>query len=577
MKLKRISIIISIAFLLILGLSFSSANAGVVEHQAGSALFSQASVVSGEFSTQASLLQACTPDTPDMIAYWPLDDGAAATSFEDVINGHNGGCTDPDCPASTAGIVDTAFLFNGIDKINVPSFSDIDWTSGDSFSIEAWVKIPATELCTANKVAVGRYEGSGKASWWLGCDETDNHAAFSLRDNTGTGLRVVGITAINDGNWHHLVGVRDASAGDNRIYVDGAEETSTPASYSASFASTHDLNFGYMNANPYYYFPGSIDEIALYDRALSLDEIQDHYNGGDGQSYCAEPPVVTNPGDQINIIGDTVSLQIEASDPDSSTLTYIASGLPADLTIDANSGLISGDIAMSAYLSSPYDVTVTVEDDSVPALSSSVDFTWTVSPGNFPPELVNPGHQASAEGEPVSLQVEATDPDTGDTLSYEASGLPDNLAIGSATGLISGTISYDASASSPYTVTLSVTDDGLPPLTDIVTFTWTVTNTNRLPEVVNPGDQFNLPGESVSLQIEASDPDGDELTYAATGLPDALSINPATGVISGTVTLESVGTNAVEVVVSDGQDNVTIDFAWDVKYIELFLPIIRRE
>jgi hypothetical protein len=577
MNLKRISIIISIAFLLILGLSFSSASAGVVENETEAALFSQASAVFGEFSANAGLLQACTPDTPDMIAYWPMDDGAAATSFEDVIASHNGSCTAPDCPDSTAGIVDTAFLFNGIDRIDVPAFSDIDWTSGDSFSIEAWVKIPATELCTGNKVAVGRYEGSGKASWWLGCDEIENHAAFSLRDNTGTGLRVVGTTPINDGNWHHLVGVRDASAGENRIYVDGAEETATSASYSASFASTHELNFGYMNANPYYYFPGSIDEIAVYGRALTPTEIQNHYNGGDGQSYCAEPPVVTNPGDKISIVGDTVSLQIEASDPDSGALTYGASGLPADLTIDSNSGLISGDIAMDAYISSPYDVTVTVEDDSVPPLSSSVDFTWTVSPGNFPPVLVNPGPQADAEGDPVSLQVEASDPDAGDTLLYQASGLPDNLAIGATTGLISGTISYDAAASSPYTVTLSVTDDGLPPLTDIVTFTWTVTNTNRLPEVVNPGDQFNLPGDSVSLQIEASDPDGDELTYAATGLPDALSINPATGVISGTVTLESVGTNAVEVVVSDGQDNVTIDFAWDVKYIELFLPIIRRE
>ncbi|MEJ2710011.1 MAG: putative Ig domain-containing protein, partial [Anaerolineales bacterium] len=118
---------------------------------------------------------------------------------------------------------------------------------------------------------------------------------------------------------------------------------------------------------------------------------------------------------------------------------------------------------------------------------------------------------------------------------------------------------------------------GLPSLTDIVTFTWTFTNTNRLPEVVIPGDQFNLPGDSVSLQIEARDPDGDELTYAATGLPDALSINPATSVISGTVTIESLGANAVEVVISDGQDNVTIDFAGDVEYSELFLPIIWRE
>jgi hypothetical protein len=580
-KLTKISILISAAFLLILGLTFSSANARVVDDKVGPNSFSQIGFEYGASAAIPNAVPVCSVDTPGMIGYWPMDDGVAATTFEDYIAGNNGSCTDTFCPASTAGIVETAFAFDGVDDgIDVSNFSEINWDSTDSFSIEAWVRIPPTETCEGNKVAVGRYGiNSSSVSWWLGCvlSDTENPAAFSLRDNSGFGIRVTGTTSINDGEWHHLVGVRDGSGDDNMIYVDGVQENTSPATYGSSFATDRTLNFGYMDVTPYYYFPGSIDEIAIYDRALTVDEIQNHYNNGDGQSYCANAPVITDPGDQFSTIGDVVSLPIVATDPDSSSLTYGASGLPDNLAIDTGTGVIAGTVAMDAYLTSPYSVTVTVEDDSVPPLSDLVKFEWVVSPGNVPPVLVNPGPQENAEGDSVSLQVEASDPDEGDTLTYSASGLPDGLTIGPATGLISGTISYDASASSPYTTTLTVTDDGSPQLTDTAVFNWTVTNTNRLPEVVNPGSQFSLPGDSVSLQITASDPDGEDLTYAATGLPDALSIDPATGLISGTVTTGSVGNNTAEVAVSDGQDTVTITFAWDVKYIELFLPIIRNE
>ena len=583
MKLIKISILISAAFLLILGLTFSSANARVVDDKAEPDSFSQIGLEYGESAASPSVVPVCSVDTPDMIGYWPMDDGASATTFEDYIAGHNGSCTDPYCPVSAPGIVDTAFAFDGVDDgIDVLDFTAINWANTDSFSIEAWVKIPATGTCVDNKVAVGRYGiNSSSVSWWLGCDETANQAAFSLRDNSGDpSTRVVGTTVLNDGNWHHLVAVRVGNpdgSGDNTLYVDGNQEATASVTYTASFATDRTLNFGYMDVTPYYHIPGSVDEIAIYDRALTLDEIQNHYNDGDGQSYCANPPVITDPGDQISTIGDVVSLPIVATDPDSDALTYGASGLPDNLAIDTGTGVIAGTVALDAYTSSPYSVTVTVEDDSAPPLSDSVSFEWIVSPGNAPPVLVNPGPQENAEGDSVSLQVTASDSDEGDTLTYGASELPDGLAIGAATGLISGTISYDASASSPYTTTLTVTDDGVPQLTDVVTFTWTVTNTNRLPEVVNPGAQFSLPGDSVSLQISASDPDGEDLTYAATGLPDALGIDPATGLISGTVTTGSVGNNTVEVAVSDGHSTVTITFAWDVKFMELFLPIIRNE
>ena len=202
-----------------------------------------------------------------------------------------------------------------------------------------------------------------------------------------------------------------------------------------------------------------------------------------------QAPVVVNPGDQTDAEGADVSLQIEASDPDNDTLTYEATGLPADLAIDVDTGLITGTIAAGAAATSPYTVTVTASDGT---LDDSETFSWVVTePGsNAPPVVTSPGDQTDAEGAAVSLQIEAVD-DDGDTLTYEATGLPADLAIDADTGLITGTIAAGAAASSPYTVVVSA-DDGTESGSE--TFTWTVT------EAAEPSIVFRSASTGASAQ-----------------------------------------------------------------------------
>jgi YVTN family beta-propeller protein len=86
---------------------------------------------------------------------------------------------------------------------------------------------------------------------------------------------------------------------------------------------------------------------------------------------------------------------------------------------------------------------------------------------------------------------------------------------------------------------------------------------NALPVVQNPGSQTGRVGVSASLQIQAADPDGDVLGYAASGLPSGLAVNSSTGLISGTPAKSTKTT--VTVSVSDGKGGVSkATFTWSI-------------
>ena len=85
---------------------------------------------------------------------------------------------------------------------------------------------------------------------------------------------------------------------------------------------------------------------------------------------------------------------------------------------------------------------------------------------------------------------------------------------------------------------------------------------NGAPVVTRPTNQTSIVGKTVSLQVVASDPDGDPLTYNASNLPVGLTINSSTGVISGKPT--AAGTTTVTVTVSDGRASASTSFSFAV-------------
>jgi hypothetical protein len=137
------------------------------------------------------------------------------------------------------------------------------------------------------------------------------------------------------------------------------------------------------------------------------------------------PPILTNPGNRISAEGSPASLQLIAIDPDGTTLTYGATGLPGGLSINATTGLISGTLSYTS--AGTHSVTATASDGT---LSASQVFTWTVTHTNAPPTLTNPGSRTNVKGAAVSLQLIASDVD-GTSLTYSATNLPGGLSVDS--------------------------------------------------------------------------------------------------------------------------------------------------
>jgi regulation of enolase protein 1 (concanavalin A-like superfamily) len=87
---------------------------------------------------------------------------------------------------------------------------------------------------------------------------------------------------------------------------------------------------------------------------------------------------------------------------------------------------------------------------------------------------------------------------------------------------------------------------------------------NRLPTIVQPATQAGKTGDIVSFQISAVDPEGAALTFSATDLPSGLSINAATGLVSGVISIAAAPFSNVVVTVSDGVWSVNAAFTWNV-------------
>src|SRR5205823_4698542 len=136
------------------------------------------------------------------------------------------------------------------------------------------------------------------------------------------------------------------------------------------------------------------------------------------------------------------------------------------------------------------------------------------------------------------------------------------------TGLITGVIGSSAGGSSPYSVTITVSDGVNAAVSEA--FTWTITRV----QVQDQADQSNNLGDVVSLAKYGWSTSGNAVTWSASGLPPGLSISSTTGLISGTIASNASLTTpyAVTVTATDGSDQGSISFNWNIASFAVVSP-----
>jgi uncharacterized repeat protein (TIGR02543 family) len=300
----------------------------------------------------------------DLISYWKLDE-TEGTTFEDHIGSNDGVCTGNKCPFPEEGNVNGAQRFLGSQEIYVPSSIDFNWDASSEFSIELWVNIPGEETSEDVRVFIGRHAGT--PAWWVGHYPGSYTAAFGIRDSNGVGKEISGGPELNDGEWHHVVAIHDGGNDVLNLYVDGNLVSSAEISFEGNWISESNISIGYHNPPPYYHFTGMLDEIAIYGKALSSDEIHYHYQKGlGGKGYCEPVDLIINIDGAGTVIrsnpgpytfGQQVTLTAE---PDSGSIFYEWSG---DLKSYVNPGtiILNGDKVVTARFSAPIYYTLVVE------------------------------------------------------------------------------------------------------------------------------------------------------------------------------------------------------------------------
>ena len=287
-----------------------------------------------------------------------------------------------------------------------------------------------------------------------------------------------------------------------------------------------------------------------------------------------DDPTATAISDPSNVDGESVNLDVSGnfSDVDTGdTLGFSASSLPTGLSIDPTTGVISGTLDTSASQNSPYSVTVTASDGN--GGSASEAFTWTVS--NPTPTASNDSGTTD-EDSPTSGNVLTNDSDP-DSDALTVSGTDTSGTTGQVSVNSDGSYTYDPngqfedlaqgeSATDSFSYTVQDADGAAAS----ATVTITVNGANDAPTSTAISDQTNTEGDSVNLDVSGSfsDPDGsDTLGFSASGLPSGLSIDGATGVISGTIDSGASQNSpfSVTITAEDGNGgSVSETFQWTV-------------
>ena len=272
-----------------------------------------------------------------------------------------------------------SMTFDGVDdKIDIGELNHI---LGQTASLSFWIRTtqPGQAQGKTDSQAVVGYD----AKWWqddIKWGVLDSGGRIGLwleNDNEWAGST----TVVNDGQWRHVVLTRDLVSTEMQVFVNGHLEdshlgTATPITYSFSTIGRIDSNDG-SGA----WFNGDLDDIRLYDRVLSAEEVQAVY------AHTLSDMLPLAQDDTVSVSpGSTTSINVLANDVDDHQpelrITNLTAPLDGVATISADGLHI--DYTAPAGVSAIVNIKYTIQD----SLGQTADANLKIIIETLPNDLV---------------------------------------------------------------------------------------------------------------------------------------------------------------------------------------------
>jgi hypothetical protein len=517
----------------------------------------------------------CQPAPSGLIGWWPGEGNA-----NDII-GANNGTLQGGATATNAGVVGSCFSFDGTNGyVQIPDSSGLE---PSNLTVECWVNFRSTNdfsqsnpghqyIVFKRNTIPGLYQNFGIA-YGLGKDRYPNVPApytngdvfyFNVMGTDQATVEVDSNVTVATNTWYYLAAVRGSNY--IQLYVNGQFQgqasTSVPQDYNGSWP----LYFGTTGQSFWDgKLAGQLDEVSLYNRALSSNEIAAIYLAG-GSGKCRGALVLPHQNNLTNNELTTMIVTNTATDngQPANTLTYTLTvtnladnSLVTNALIDTN-GIITW-TPTEAQGPSTNTFTTVVTDNGTPNLSAMNTFTVVVNEVNTAPVLP-PQFNRTIHGKLLmTVTNTATDSDIpANPLTYTLLAKPNGATI-NAHGVISWTPTT-GQVPSTNTITTVVTDTNPAAInakslsaTNSFTAVVTISVVNTSPwlppqtnQAVNEQTTLVVTNTAMDSNIPAN-----ALAYALLAAPTGAVID-TNGIITWTPTeAQGPGTNTITTVVTD--------------------------
>jgi len=343
----------------------------------------------------------------DLVGHWALDDGAGTVAVDSTGNGHNG--TLIGNPQWVQGVYGGGLKFAGTpDKVDVP-YSD-QLNPDGQFSASVWANVDPGG--SGHRSPITSRDDFPQRGYIIYC-EPGNTWQFWTGSAAGGWNSVQG-PAVNLGEWTHLA--ITYSGGEKKFYINGELNGEGTNEMLLNTAQVLRIGAGATEGNGNYFFVGVVDDVAVFDHALTPAEVISAMAGVGADEVAANPSPADAAGD---IPRDTV-LGWDAGAYAATHDVYL--GTSFDDVNDASRADARGVLVSQSQVAASY------EQDAYFEFGQT--YYWRVDEVNAAPDnTIFKGNVWSFTVEPLAYAIEDVNA-TSSGVSEEGAG-PENIVNGS--------------------------------------------------------------------------------------------------------------------------------------------------